>query len=145
MTRKQRFALFLAMAIVGGIGIGLSVIPIVGPHHNTVPDMLRIVAGTLVVTFAMMWACFFTVRAHFLQDEFNRQREISSGYWGGWLGIAASAPVFFFLAINSLGRDAHTPPLIAFTLGYVLAPIFGALGTVGTRLWLRQRDRQTAQ
>lgn len=143
MTRNQRFSMFLALAIVGGIGIGLSVIPIVGPAHRTVPDTMRIVAGTLVVTIAMMWACYFVVRAHFLQDEFNRQREVSSGYWGGWLGIAASAPVFFFLAINSLGRNAHEPPLIAFTLGYVLAPIFGAVGTIGARLWLRQRDRQT--
>jgi hypothetical protein len=143
MTRNQKFALYLALAIVGSIGIGLSVIPIVGPHRGTLPDMMHIVAGTLAVTVAMMWACYFAVRAHLSQDEFNRQREIASGYWGGWLGIAASAPVFVFMAIGSLGK--HTPPIIMFTLGYVLAPVFGAVGTIGARLWLRQRDRQTAQ
>jgi len=145
MTRTQRHYLFLAMGIVGSIGIGLSVIPIFRRFHGAVPDMLLIVAGTLLVSFAMMWACFFAVRAHLSQDEFKRQREIMSGYWGGWLGIAASAPVYFFTAAGGFGHPLHAPPVISFTFGYVLAPIFGAVGTIGTRMWLHGRDRQVAQ
>lgn len=147
MDRNQKFGLFLAMAIIGGIGIGLSAIPIIGPAHNSVPAMSRIIAGTVVVTIAMVWACFFTVRAHFMQDEFNRQREISAGFWGGWLGIAASAPVFAFVGIAGFAQRAgmHLPPITAFALGYVLGPVFGAVGTLGARLWMRTRDRQAVQ
>ena len=65
MTRDQKFTLFLAMAIIGGLGIGLSPILVVGQFHNTAPDRARIIAGTLMVAFAMAWACFFAGRAHF--------------------------------------------------------------------------------
>jgi amino acid transporter len=143
MTRNQKFALFLALALIGGIGIGLSTFLAIGRIRDTAPDTAHIIIGTLVVTLAMVWACFFTVRAHYAQDEFRRQREISAGYWGGWLGIAASAPIFFFIAIGGFGVHpaAHVHPSIIFTAGYVLAPICGAVGAVGARVWLHYRDR----
>lgn len=142
MTRDRKFLLFLTLAVVGGLGIGLSTILTVGPARGTIPDAARIIAGTVTVAFAMIWACFFAIRAHFAQDEFKRQREILASYWGGWLGIAASAPIFFFIAIGGIGRVAgiHAPPLLIFVIGYLLAPLCGAIGTVGARLWLRHRD-----
>ncbi|HWD29624.1 MAG TPA: hypothetical protein VG387_20800 [Rhizomicrobium sp.] len=140
MTRSHKVALFLALAIVGGVGIGLSTFFAVGHLHDGAPGMVRIVAGTLIVTFAMGWAVYFATRAHFAQDEFNREREIAASYWGGWLGIAASAPVFFFVAAGGLGHAAA--PQILFTAGYLLPTICAAIGAVGARLWLRQRDGQ---
>lgn len=142
MTRNQKIALFLTAALIGGIGIGLSTIPVVVGVGNVAPGAARIVVGTLVMAFAMAWACFFAIRAHFAQDEFERQREILASYWGGWLGIAASAPIFVFIAIGGFGRLAtlHTPPVYIFVLGYLLPTIFAGAGAVGARLWLRRRD-----
>jgi hypothetical protein len=144
MDRRQKFALYLALGIIGSIGIALSTFVIVGPLHNGTLGTSRIIAGTLIVTIAMAWACIFVTRAHFAQDEFARQREISASFWGGWFGIAASAPIFFFIAVGGLGPLAttHVQPLIGFVTGYVLAPICGLAGAVGARLWLRRLDRQ---
>jgi hypothetical protein len=143
MTRDQRTTLFLAIAIVGGIGIGLSTILAVGPQHNSTPDTARIIAGTLITAFAMAWACFFAARAHFARDEYKRQREISASYWGGWLGIGASAPIFFFIAAGGFGPLAASsaPRLIIFMTGYLLPTLCAAIGAIGTALWLRLRDR----
>jgi hypothetical protein len=145
MSREQRFALFLAVAIIGGVGIGLSTILAVSPHHNSAPDTARIIAGTLIIAFAMAWACFFAARAHFARDEFKRQREVSASYWGGWLGIAASAPVFFFIAVGGFGPLAtgNMPRLVIFVAGYLLPTICAAIGAVGTALWLRYRDSRS--
>jgi hypothetical protein len=142
MTRDQKFTLFLAMAIIGGLGIGLSTILVVGQFHNTGPDRARIIAGTLMVAFAMAWACFFAGRAHFARDEFKRQREVAASYWGGWLGMAASAPLFFFIAVGGFGplATSNVPRLIVFVIGYLLAPICAAAGAIGAGLWLRYRD-----
>ena len=140
MTRDRKFSLFLASAIVGGVGICVAAIPVVGNIRNA--DTVRVVAGTLVVALAMAWACFFVTRAHFAQDEFKRQREIWASFWGGWLGIAASAPIFFFLAVGGLEHLAtvHVPPVEIFTIGYLLPTICGGIGALGMRLWLRHRD-----
>jgi hypothetical protein len=142
MTRSQKFALFLTLAIVGGIGIGLSGLLAVGPARHTTPGTSRIFAGTLVILIAMAWAFYFAMRAHNVQDEFKRQREISAGYWGGWLGIAASAPIFFFIALDSFLNPAtvHVAPVIVFTVGYVLSPICGGIGTVIAQQLQRHRD-----
>ncbi len=144
MTRDGKFLLFLALAVIGGIGIALSTFAVIGPLRGNGLSMAHIVAGTIVVTVAMAWACAFVTRAHFARDEFKRQREISASYWGGWFGIAASTPIFFFIAAGGLGRPAslHAAPLIVFTSGYLLAPICGLLGTVAAQLWLRRRDNQ---
>lgn len=143
MTRNQKTALFLSLAIVGGAGIGVLSIPVLGLVHGAAPGTARVVAATLVVILAMAWACYFATRAHLAQDEFARQREISASYWGGWLGIAASAPVFFFIGIGAVVNRAamHAPPVLIFTTGYLLAPLCGLAGAVGGRIWLRYRDR----
>jgi hypothetical protein len=143
MTRDQKFTLFMTLSIIGGIGIGLSTIPAVGRINPTAPGMGRIIAGTLLVAIAMAWACFFAARAHFVQDEFKRQRSISASYWGGWLGIGASAPIFFFVAAGGFGPLAamKIPPVFVFEFGYLLPTLFAAIGAIGARLWLRYRDR----
>src|SRR5215472_3705841 len=144
MTRNAKFALFLALAIGGGGGIALSTLAVIGPLHHGAPSTARIVAATLIVAIAMGWTCIFATRAHFARDEFKRQREISAYYWGGWFGIAASTPIFFFIALGGVGPLAsiHMQPLGAFASGYVLAPICAFLGGIVARLWLRHRDSQ---
>jgi hypothetical protein len=142
VTRNGKFAVFLALAIVGGIAIALSTLAVIGPLHHGAPSTPRIVAATLIIAIAMGWTCIFATRAHFARDEFKRQREISAYYWGGWFGIAASTPIFFFIALGGLGRLAgvHMQPLGAFASGYMLPPICAFLGGVAARIWLRHRD-----
>jgi len=142
MPRSRKFALYLTLAIIGGIGIALSALPAVGRVRNATPDTARILAGTLIVAVAMAWAFFFAMRAHGAQDEFKRQREISAGYWGGWLGIAASAPIFFFIALVDFLKPAtvHVAPVIVFTVGYMLSPICGGVGAVIAQALQRHRD-----
>jgi hypothetical protein len=144
MTREKRFELLTVVGAIGGIAIALAVFAVIRPHHGISPSPERIAVGTLVVALAMIWACYFTVRAHFTQDEFKRQREIAASFWGGWLGMASTAPVFFFIAAGGFGPLAafHAPPLLVFTFGYLLAPIFAVIGTVGARLWLMVRDKR---
>lgn len=143
MARTQKFAMFLAVALIGGVGIALSTFLALGDIRHAVPGTARIIAGTLVVSVAMAWACYFATRAHFAQDEFKRQREMSASYWGGWLGMGASAPIFFFIAAGGFGplATARVPLLIVFVAGYLLAPICASVGAVGARLWLLHRDR----
>jgi hypothetical protein len=142
MTRNRKFALFLTLAVVGGIGIGLLALPAVGPVRQAIPGTARILAGTLITAIAMAWAFFFAMRAHGVQDEFKRHREISAGYWGGWLGIGASAPIFFFIALVAFLNPAtvHVAPVIVFTVGYILSPVCGGVGVVVAQLLQRHRD-----
>jgi hypothetical protein len=143
MTRDKKFQFLITVGSIGGIAIGLATIAVIGPRYGTSPSPERIALGTLVVAFAMIWTCYFTVRAHFARDEFKRQREIAASFWGGWLGMAATAPVFFFIAVGGFGPIATSrAPLLVFVMGYLLAPIFAVLGTVAAQLWLLYRDKR---
>jgi MFS family permease len=142
MTREKRFQFLIIVGSIGGLAIALAVFAMIGPHRGVLPSPERIALGTLVVAIAMIWSCYFTVRAHFARDEFKRQREIAASFWGGWLGMAATAPVFFFIAAGGFGPVAgFHAPLLVFLGGYLLAPVFAVLGTVGAQLWLLYRDK----
>ena len=144
--RKRRFVVFISLAIVGGLAIGLAPLFFVPGHVRAGSlDTIRLVAGVLIVAAAMTWACYFTFRAHSTMDEFQRQREVTAGFWGGWLGIGASAPIFFLMALSGLRWIAHATPLAQqplrfFLIGYLLPVLTGAVGAVGARLWMRRRD-----
>ena len=142
MFREKRFQFLITVGSIGGIAIALATIAVIGPHHGATPSQERIALGTLVVAVAMIWTCYFTTRAHFVRDEFKRQREIAVSFWGGYLGMAATAPIFFFVAAGGFGPlAAFHAPLMVFLFGYLLAPVFAVLGTVGARLWLLYRDK----
>lgn len=143
MTRDKKFQLLITVGSIGGLAIALAVFAVIHPHPGAAISPERIAIGTLVVALAMIWTCYFTVRAHFARDEFKRQREIAASFWGGWLGMAATAPVFFFIAAGGFGPIAtFHAPLLVFTFGYLLAPVFAVLGTVAAQLWLLVRDKR---
>src|ERR1700683_4173289 len=100
--RNLRVAANLAAGILGSLG--LCAVLLLAMRHTDLktPDPVRIVGSTLVVALAMLWACWFAVRAHFAEDEYQRQQETFDSFWGGWLGIGASAPVFVFIAMGGL-------------------------------------------
>ena len=111
MTRNQKTALFLSLAIVGGAGIGVLSIPALGLVHGAAPGTARVVAGTLVVILAMAWACYFATRAHLAQDEFSAQREdfgIVLGRLDGDRRIGAGFLLLRDRRSGEPGRDARS-------------------------------------
>ena len=109
-TTLRVFLIFdlLAMGLWVGVFTGLGML-----FQRDVDRALRgldrlggwgLLVGTVIVALAMEWSFYFAARAHFTLDEYKRYRSISASYWGGWFGIGASAPVFFFIAAGGLGR-----------------------------------------
>jgi hypothetical protein len=147
--RNLRVLANLAVGILGSLGLCVALLFAIGHTNLTTPDPVRIVGATLVVALAMLWACWFAVRAHFAEDEYRRQQETFDSFWGGWLGIGASAPVFVFIAMGGLrwldlaGRP-HGQVFRAFVLGYLLPVAFATLGVVVARVLRRLRDKRIA-
>lgn len=149
MDRKRRFALFLTVAILGGTVLGLAPLFVLGDIRHISLDTVRLAVATLIVAAAMIWACYFAFRAHSSMDEFQRQREVTAGFWGGWLGIGASAPIFVLVAAGGLRAIAHATPLAQqplrfFLMGYLLPVLTGAVGAIGARIWMHRRDARTS-
>lgn len=146
LSRDQRFMLNLAIAIVGAMVIALVPLLAIGHAGHQARDPGRIVVGTIAVALAMVWACGFAARAHLARDEFHRQRELAVWYWGGWLGVGATTPVFFLAAMSGLRwfdpMGAASPRTVwVFTLGYVLPVVGGVLGATAAGLWARLNGR----
>ena len=98
----------------------------------------------------MLWACWFAVRAHFAEDEYQRQQETFDSFWGGWLGIGASAPVFVFIAMGGLrwldlASSSRGQVFRAFVLGYFLPVACATMGVIFARVWRRLRDKRIAR
>ena len=147
--RNRRFAVLLTTGLLGGAAIALTTFLVLGDIHHKPPDFIHVVAGTVVISLAMIWGCVFAIRAQSAADEFQRQREIYVSYWGGWLGIAASAPIFFFVSVGGLrwiapGVPASKPMLGAFMFGYFVPIVCAVIGVVVAWWWRRLRDRSTA-
>ena len=144
--RNLRMIAYLGVAILGGIGLALAAFVAMGHVDLKSPNPLRILGGTLAIALAMFWACWFSVRAHFAEDEFQRQREIYVSFWGGWLGLGASAPVFFFIAVGGLHWldpvvPANAQSFRAFVVGYLLPIACAVLGVAAAGLWRRVAKR----
>ena len=147
--RHRRPVILLTIAVLGSAVIGLATFFVLGITNHKPPDFIHVIAGTVTVTVAMIWACAFAARAQFAEDEFQRHREISVSFWGGWLGIAASMPVFFFVSVGGLrwvapGVLPSIPTLRAFMLGYAVPIICAVIGVVVAWWWRRFRDRNTS-
>jgi len=140
--RNLRVVAYATLGLFGAIAI--LIVPLLAFGHADFPKPLavRIVAVTVAAALAVTWGCVFAARAHFAMDEFQRQREISVWFWGGWMGVAASAPVYCFVAAGGLHLiDPAIPAgphlLTAFVLGYVL-PLAGAVtGVIVALIWRR--------
>jgi hypothetical protein len=147
--RQLRSAILLTTAVLGSAVIAVSTFFVLGVAYHKPPDLIRVVASTVTITLAMIWACAFAARAQFDEDEFQRHREISVSFWGGWLGIAASAPVFFFVSVGGLrwvapGVLPNIAMLRAFMLGYAVPIVCAVIGVVVAWWWRRLRDGNTS-
>ena len=146
--RNLRVFVNLAAGLLGGVSLCLALLFAILHTDLSVPNPARIIGGTLVVALAMLWACWFSVRAHFSEDEYHRQREMSDSFLGGWLGIGASAPVFFFIAMGGLrwldlAGSARGQVFRAFVLGYFVPVTCATLGVVVARILRRLRDKRS--
>jgi hypothetical protein len=147
--RNRRLVVNMAIGIFGAIAIMGSVYFVFGNLDHRPPDFTHVIVGTVLSTLAVIWGCAFAVRAHFAEDEFQRHREISVWFWGGWLGIAASAPVLYFVIMGGLrwlapGVLANIAMLRAFTLGYMLPILCAVIGGIVAHSWRRFHDRSPA-
>jgi len=148
--RNARVVVNLAVGILGGVGLCIALFFAIRHTDLRTPDPARIIGSTLVVALAMAWACWFSVRAHIAEDEYHRQREMADSFWGGWLGIGASAPVFVFIAMGGLHwlhleGSARGQVFRAFVIGYFVPVVCATLGVIVARLWRRLRDKRIAR
>lgn len=75
---------------------------------------------------------------------------MSDSFLGGWLGLGASAPGFFFIAMGGLrwldlAGSARGQVFRAFVLGYFLPVTCATLGVIIARALRRLRDRRIAR
>jgi hypothetical protein len=110
--------------------------------HSPVNALQVVTVGVVTTLVAMAWTVFFSARAYRTLDEFQREKEKSAWYWGGLLGLAASAPLCFFIAVGGLhwidpNIPIGIPFMRAFLLGYFLPVTLMAGGAFISRLWPR--------
>jgi hypothetical protein len=124
---------YLLAGVAGAVALELFPALLFGRLHAPVPP-LRIAVSTLAVAAAMAWMVVFATLSFRHLDEFAKEGSKFAWYWGGTLGLAASAPVFLFVELGGLhaiwpasplGREVgrafmtgYGLPLIAQTVGY---------------------------
>ena len=145
--RNLRLWGFTAIGLVGGIVLAVAPILMLGRHINQSPvDPTRIVVITLAATLAIAWGALFATFGFRSADEFVREGSRVAWYWGGLLGLAASLPVYAFIAIGGLHWLWPASPLgaelyRAFTMGYLLPVITQAVGVLIASTWWRLSKR----
>ena len=144
--RNRRISVNFAIGIAGAIALCVTTFFTIGHVDPKAPNLLRIVGGTLIIALAMAWACWFSIRAHFAQDEYQRQREITVTFWGASLGLAASAPIFFFVAVGGVhwlnpAESSHGAVFRAFVIGYLLPALCVLIGVIVARVGQRLGGR----
>ena len=133
MTERGRVTLstYLFAGILPAAAIMALPVLIFGVAHKGAPvPPARIVVTTLSATGAMVWILGFAVIAFRRMDEFFQAGSKFAWYWGGSLGLAATAPIYAFIGLGGLhwlfpstfhlGADLFR----AFVIGYSL-PVLG--------------------
>ena len=120
---------FIGVGAVGAMAIVLVPMSIIGvPVYG---NPVRLVVMSLAAALAMAWNVAFQARAFRTLDEFAQTASKFAWYWGGSIGLAASLPIFAFVAWGGLHWLAPSIPvgtnlLRALMVGYLL-PVFAQL------------------
>jgi hypothetical protein len=134
---------YLAAAVLGGLAILFAPAILTGrPVTHGLIHPARLVIWTLAVGLAMAWVLVFATLHFRSQDEFQQQASRVGWYWGGTLGLAASAPVYFFVASGGLHWLWPAIPIgaglaRAFVAGYCLPVLLQFAGFLAIRGWWR--------
>jgi hypothetical protein len=134
---------YLAAALLGGLAIMFAPAILVGRpvvHGLVYPP--RLLIWTVAVGLAMIWASVFAILNFRGKDEFEQQASRVGWYWGGTLGLAASAPIYVFVAAGGLHwlwpaipiGAGRAPPGGA---GYCLPVLMQFAGFLAVRAWWR--------
>jgi hypothetical protein len=128
---EQRNLRSTALALTGvGGGCLIVALPALVPKWLGVTPLKGAAAITVVTALVLvgeLWCLGFATLMHRSFDEYQRERAKSAWYWGGGIGLVASAPIAVFMAM------AGWRP--TFMLGYLLPSLGLALGYVVASFW----------
>ncbi len=129
--------------LIGATAIGLMLVAAILPRRDPSqfePSHVLSVTAWAAATIGL-WIAFM-MRIYQSMDEYNRHAEQVSWLWGGVIGLAASLPVFAFVALGGLhwiwpasptGHDVAR----AFGLGYMIPTAMQAIGASVVGIWWR--------
>jgi hypothetical protein len=135
---------YIAVGAVGAVALVVFPMSIFGPP--TYRDPARLTVMSLIAASAVAWSVIFSWLAFRRQDEFAQNASKFAWYWGGSIGLAASIPIFAFLAWGGLHWLAPSVPagtniLRALLVGYLL-PVFAQVtGILVARAYWRLSTR----
>jgi hypothetical protein len=138
---------FMALAMLGGVGIILLPRLVFGPVGPADFGTARVLQFAVPAVFAMVWAYVLSVMAFRRLDEFQQEASKFAWYWGGTLGIALSYAVYAFVSLGGLHWLAPTSFQTgaeffrAFRLGFLLGVGSPLLGFLAVRLWWQAAKR----
>jgi hypothetical protein len=130
--RSLRMWAYFAVGVVGAIFLELLPTFAFGRLRAPLPFSTILVLSVSVAA-AMAWMVTFAWLSFRNLDEFGQEGSKFAWYWGGTLGLAASAPVFMFIALGGLHVLWPASPLgravgRAFMTGYLLPTIAQGVG-----------------
>jgi hypothetical protein len=138
---------YLGAAMLGSVAMVATLPLLVGrPWIDGRLDATRLLLWTLVIGLAMVWGFAFAARSFRSADEFAQHGSQVSWYWGAAIGLAASAPIFVFIALGGLHwlwSGIPTGPHLtrAFVVGYSLPVVMQLIGVMVVRAWWRMSRR----
>jgi len=147
LERRQLITWAYVLAGVLGAWI-IAAAPLIAlGRPGPVPTPTHIVVATLAAMAAIIWAVVFATLVFRRLDEFQQAASKFAWYWGGSIGLAASLPVYAFIAAGGLHwldpANFHLGGnlLRAFVIGYGLPVIFQLAGFLAARGWWQVAKR----
>lgn len=99
--RTQRVWGYLLIGVFGALGFEFLPLMVFGRVHAPVPPF-RIVATSLAIAASIAWLLIFATLSFRWLDEFAKEGSKFAWYCGATLGLAASAPLYFFVMPGGL-------------------------------------------
>ena len=131
-----KFSLF---AVVGAFAIILTPILIFGARDTV--GTARVLIPTGATALGVGWATWMATLSFRRLDEFQQEASKFAWYWGGSMGVAASAVGYVFVGQGGLhwldpahfhlGRELFR----AFQWGYLIGIAFPLVGFIVARIW----------
>lgn len=145
MTDRRSVRVWTYALLGLGGGIALMSLPILlfgRPVTSGAADSTRIAQVIIGVILSVAWAFAFATLAYRNADEFMQEGSRVAWYWGGVMGIAASAPIYVFIMLGGLHWLWPSSPVgkelaRAFAFGYALPVTFQLLGFSIVAVWWR--------
>lgn len=145
--RSVRLWTYAAVGLAGGWALASLPLLLFGrTEASAFPNPERILELTIMMTLAMAWAAAFAILYFRNSDEFIQAGSRVAWYWGGIIGIAASAPIFVFVEMGGLHWLWPSSPVgpelaRAFAMGFALPVILQLAGFLIVAAWWQLSKR----